>query len=90
MKKNYKRKMQMAVGRAVNEGYEAVAISGDDAGNMQINYFRTIDEIDNLKDWGVSWFEIIRFNLDTKKIKERVVYEKYDDSEADDEKGDKE
>ena len=90
MKKNYKRKLQMAVGRAVNEGYEAVAISGDDIGNVQVNYFRTIDEINNLKDWGVSWFEIIKINLETKKLKERVVYEKYDDSEVNDEKGDKE
>lgn len=72
---DYKRKMQMMVGRAVNEGYEAVVISGDEEGNMTADLFKTTPDLEELKDSNVTWFDLVRLNSETKMIVDRVKYE---------------
>ena len=79
--KKYLRKLQMMVGRAVNEGCEAVVVSGDDKGNMNADVFKTTPNLDELKenDNSITWFDLILIDPNTKSIVERDRYDKDED-----------
>lgn len=67
------RKIALAIGRAVNEGYEfaVVAWKGDKA---FVDYFHEKPSIEELGSQNYDWFEVIKVDPSNKRVKERVRY----------------
>lgn len=71
--KEVQRKIMMAIGRAVEEGYEVavVAWKGDKA---FADYFHEKPSVEELADRNYDWFEVIKVDPKNRRVKERVRY----------------
>lgn len=73
--KRYLRKLQLALGRAVREGKEAVVVAGS-GDKMYADLFSKKEDVTNIEYRDYDWYEIIE--LEDKQVVKRTKYVQQD------------